>query len=56
MTNDDTPRSLWIVRYCSTPGCGVRIRELVTNQTTDACKWCKQGVELTKGQGWRMTA
>ena len=38
---------IWIVRYCANTGCGVRIRELVSNQGAGTCKWCQQGIKLS---------
>lgn len=36
--------SPYLIRYCATPGCGVRIRELVQAQGAKTCKWCQEKV------------
>jgi hypothetical protein len=38
--------SPWLVRYCATTGCNVRIRELVGAPGASTCKWCQQGLKL----------
>lgn len=46
----------YLIRYCATPGCGVRIRELVQAQGAKTCKWCQSGATYAQQKQEAKTA
>jgi hypothetical protein len=47
-------KSDWIVRYCETPGCQVRIRERLGTHSEPTCQWCQGGKAYQPSKGCKV--